>query len=298
MTATYFFTILINGLRLGSVYALIAIGYSMVYGILKLINFAHGDIMTLGVYFILVLMNRVGLPLWLTLILSVGASILVGLIMERLAYRPLRTAGEEATLISSLAVSTILQNLMMMAFTAQRQAFKLPGWLTAIHMIGPFRLSTINLLTFAVTIVALIALSVVIRKTKIGIAMRACSENLNASRLMGIGVNKVVMFTFAVGSGLAVLAGLMLAGEYMTVYPTLGFVPSLKAFCAAVIGGIGSLGGSVIGGVLIGVGEMMFSGLMPPAYTNYRDAFVFTLMIVVLLFRPNGLFGGKEGGRS
>ena len=298
MTASYFFTILINGLRLGSVYALIAIGYSMVYGILKLINFAHGDIMTLGVYFILVLMNRIGLPLWLTLIFSVTASIVVGLLMERLAYRPLRTAGEEATLISSLAVSTILQNLMTMAFSAQRQAFKLPDWLTAIHMIGPFRLSTINILTFVVTIVALVALSFVIRKTKIGIAMRACSENLNASRLMGISVNKVVMFTFAVGSGLAVIAGVMLAGEYMTVYPMLGFVPSLKAFCAAVIGGIGSLAGSVIGGVLIGVGEMMFSGLMPTTYTNYRDAFVFTLMIVVLLFRPNGLFGGKEGGRS
>lgn len=298
MTATYFFTILINGLRLGSVYALIAIGYSMVYGILKLINFAHGDIMTLGVYFILVLMNKLGLPLWLTLILSVGGSVLVGLLMERLAYRPLRTAGEEATLISSLAVSTLLQNVMMMAFTAQRQAFMLPAWLTAMHEIGPFRFSTINILTLAVTLVALIVLTNVIRRTRIGIAMRACSENLNASKLMGININRVIMFTFAVGSGLAVLAGFMLAGEYMTVYPTLGFVPSLKAFCAAVIGGIGSLGGSVIGGFLIGVGEMMFAGLMPTSVTSYRDAFVFTLMIVVLLFKPNGLFSGKEGGRS
>ena len=298
MTATYFFTILINGLRLGSIYALIAIGYSMVYGILKLINFAHGDIMTLGVFCILVLMNSLGVPLLVTLVLSVAIAIAVGLLMERLAYRPLRTAGEEATLISSLAVSTILQNMMTMVFSAQRQPFKLPQWLTTIHMIGPFRLSTINILTFVVTIVALIVLSIVIKKTKIGVAMQACSENLNASKLMGINVNKVVMFTFAVGAGLAVIAGMMLAGEYKTVYPSLGFVPSLKAFCAAVIGGIGSLVGSVIGGVLIGVGEMMFSGLMPTNYTNYRDAFVFALMIIVLLFRPNGLFGGKDGGRS
>lgn len=298
MTLTYFFTILLGGLRLGSIYALIAIGYSMVYGILKLINFAHGDIMTLGVFMVLVMMNSLGIPVLLTLVISVAIAIGVGLLMERLAYRPLRTAGEEATLISSLAVSTILQNLMTMCFTAQRQPFKLPEWLTAIHQFGSFRLSTINILTFAVTIVTLVILSIVTHKTKIGVAMRACSENLNASKLMGINVNRVIMFTFAVGAALAVIAGFMLAGEYMTVYPSLGFVPSLKAFCAAVIGGIGSLGGSVVGGLLIGCGEMMFAGLAPTKVTSYRDAFVFTLMIVVLLFKPNGLFGGKEGGRS
>ena len=163
MSVTYFFTILINGLRLGSVYALVAIGYSMVYGILKLINFAHGDIMTLGVYAILVLMDRLGLPLPLTIILSMAIAIVVGLIMERLAYRPLRTANEEATLISSLAVSTLLQNLMMMLFSSQRQPFLLPQWLTNLHKIGPFTLSTINILTFVVTIIALIALTIVIK---------------------------------------------------------------------------------------------------------------------------------------
>jgi branched-chain amino acid transport system permease protein len=298
MTATYFFTILLNGLRLGSVYALVAIGYSMVYGILKLINFAHGDIMTLGVYFILVLMNNAGIPLPVTIIVSMALAIGVGLLMERLAYRPLRTASEEATLVSSLAVSTLLQNVMIMVFSAQREPFLLPDYLTNVHKIGPFTLSTVNILTFIVTIIALVALTIVIKKTKIGVAMRACAENQNAAKLMGISINKVVMFTFAVGSGLAVIAGLMLAGEYKTVYPTLGFVPSLKAFCAAVIGGIGSLGGSVLGGLIIGVGEMLFAGLMPTAFTNYRDAFVFALMIVVLLFRPNGIFGGKEGGRS
>ena len=298
MSPTYILTILLGGLRLGSVYAIVAIGYSMVYGILKLINFAHGDIMTLGVYAILVLMNSLGIPIPITIILSMAIAVAVGLLVERLAYRPLRSASEETTLISSLAVSTLLQNLLMMLFTAQRQSFLLPEWFTRSHQIGPFTLSTINLLTFAVTIVALVALSIIIKKTKIGIALRACSENLNAAKLMGINVNKVVMFTFALGSALAVLAGLMLAGEYKTVYPTLGFIPSLKAFCAAVIGGIGSLGGSVLGGLLIGVGEMMFAGLMPPTMTNYRDAFVFLLMMVVLLFRPNGLFGSKEGGRS
>ena len=293
MSFSYFLTMLISGLKLGSIYAIVAIGYSIVYGILRLINFAHGDIMTVGVYLILTLMNAMGMPIMPALLISVAFSICVGLLIERLAYRPLRDASEEATLISSLAVSALLQNLLQMVFTSQRKPFILPEWLTAGHQIGPVTVSTINMITIIVTAILLVFLHFVFKMTRIGTAMRACSENLRAARLMGVNVNKVVMTAFAIGSGLAVVAGLLLAGEYKTVYPSLGFVPGLKAFCAAVIGGIGSMGGAVTGAFIIGVAEMLFAGLMPTTMTAYRDAFVFLLMVIMLLFRPNGLFGGE-----
>jgi len=298
MTTSFILGMLMSGLKLGSIYAIVAIGYSIVYGILRLINFAHGDIMTVGVYMILVLMNKAGVPLFASVILSMGFSVVVGLLIERLAYRPIRDASEEATLISSLAVSSLLQNILQMVFSAQREPFILPTFLTESHKYGIISLSLINIITFIVTAIFLVTLYFVLTKTKIGIAMRACSENMKASRLMGVSINKVVMFSFAIGSALAVIAGLLLAGEYKTVYPTLGFVPGLKAFCAAVIGGIGSLGGAVAGAFIIGVAEMLFAGLAPTSMTAYRDAFVFLLMVIVLLFRPNGIFGSTEGERS
>ena len=298
MTMDYLLNQLVNGLRLGSVYAIVAIGYSMVYGILRLINFAHGDILTVGVYTILSLMLIGNLPLWLVIIIAIGVSIVVGLIVERLAYRPLRNAGEETTLISSLAVSAFLQNLITMIYSPQRKAFHLPEYLTQLHKFGPVQVSTMNIITFIAVIVILIVLSFVIKKTRIGMAMRACSDNMDAAMLMGINVNSVIVVAFAVGCGLACIAGLMLAGEYKTIDPLMGFVPGLKAFCAAVLGGIGSLGGAVAGGFILGIAEMLFAGLMPSSITPYREAFVFLLLIIVLLFKPNGLFGGKDGGRS
>ncbi|MGI6730417.1 MAG: branched-chain amino acid ABC transporter permease [Anaerovoracaceae bacterium] len=295
---TYFISQLVNGLKLGSVYAIVAIGYSMVYGILRLINFAHGDIMTVGVYTILVLMTAFGMPLWITVIISIFIAIAVGLIAERVAYRPLRSAGEETTLVSSLAVSIFIQNLMVMLFSPQRRAFHLPDYLTQLHEVGTIRLSTMNIITFVAVIVVLLVLSYVIKNTKIGMAMRACSDNMNAAKLMGININTIVVIAFIIGSGLAALSGLMLAGEYKTIDPLMGFVPGLKAFCAAVLGGIGSLGGAVLGGFIMGIAEMLFAGLMPTEITAYRDAFVFALLIIVLLIRPNGILGTKDGGRS
>ena len=298
MTFSYFLSQLVNGLKLGSVYAIVAIGYSMVYGILRLINFAHGDILTVGVYTILVLMAFGSIPLWAVIIVAIAVSIFVGLMVERLAYRPLRSAGEETTLISSLAVSTFLQNLLMMLFSPQRRAFHLPEYLTQLHTFGTIQLSTMNIITFISVIIILIILSFVIKKTPVGMAMRACSDNLDAAKLMGINVNHIIVTAFAIGCGLACVAGLMLAGEYKTIDPAMGFVPGLKAFCAAVLGGIGSLSGAVAGGFILGIAEMLFAGLMPTSVTAYREAFVFLLLIIVLLFKPNGLFGGKEGGRS
>ena len=298
MSAEYIISQLINGLRLGSVYAIVAVGYSIVYGILRLINFAHGDIMTIGVYIMLLFMTSTGMPLWSVIVVSVLVSVIVGVLIERFAYRPLRSAGEEATLISSLAVSTLLQNLLQMIFSPQKKAFYLPDFFSEQHDFGLFQLSTMNIITFAALIIMVVGMTLVVQKTKIGTAMRACSENLDASRLMGINPNRVIVFAFAVGSGLAALAGLMLAGEYKTIDPLMGFVPGLKAFCAAVVGGIGSLYGAVVGGLVMGVAEMLFAGLMPTSLTAYRDAFVFVVLILVLLFLPNGIFGRAEGRRS
>ena len=294
----YFLSQLFNGIKLGSVYAMVAIGYSMVYGILRLINFAHGDIMTVGVYTILVLFTTYGMPLWMTIIISVILSIIVGLTAERVAYRPLRSSGEETTLISSLAVSILIQNIIVMVFSPQRVAFHLPDYLSKLHTFGTVRLSTMNIITFVAVFVILIALSYMIKNTRIGMAMRACSDNMNAARLMGINITTIIVIAFAIGSALAALSGLMLAGEYKTIDPLMGFVPGLKAFCAAVLGGIGSLGGAVLGGFILGIIEMLFAGLMPTEITPYRDAFVFLVLILVLLVKPNGILGSNEGGRS
>lgn len=295
---TYFLSQFVNGVKLGSVYAMVAIGYSMVYGILRLINFAHGDIMTVGVYTILVLSAAFGMPLWASVVISVIIAVLVGLTAERVAYRPLRSAGEETTLVSSLAVSIFLQNLLVMIFSPQRKAFHLPDYLSTLHTFGTIKLSTMNIITFIAVFLILIILSYIIKNTRIGMAMRACSDNMNASKLMGINITSVIVTAFIIGSGLAALSGLMLAGEYKTIDPLMGFVPGLKAFCAAVLGGIGSLSGAVLGGFVLGIAEMLFAGLMPTEITPYRDAFVFTLLIGVLLIRPNGILGSKNGGRS
>jgi len=289
---------LINGLKLGSVYALVAIGYSIVYGILRLINFAHGDILMVGVYAAFILLGFKTVPIPMVILGAIITSMLLGLIIERLAYRPLRAASEESTLISSLAVSVFIQNLAVMLFSPQRRAFKLPEYLTELHRFGFVRISTMNIAIFATTALVMVALSLVIKKTRIGMAMRACSDNLSAARLVGVRVNRVVAFSFAVGSGLAALAGIMLAGEYKTIDPLMGMVPGLKAFVAAVLGGIGSFSGAALGGLILGTAEMLFAGLLPPGLTMYRDALVFVILILVLLVRPNGILGTTEGRRS
>ena len=298
MTFEYVISQLFNGLRLGNVYAIVAIGFSIVYGILRLINFAHGDILTVGAYTALTLMVSLGAPIWLTILTAVGISVAVGILIERVAYRPLRTANEETTLVSSLAVSAFIQTFVMMVFSEQRKAFHLPPWFTSIHVIGLVRLSNMNIIIFISTFLILVTLALTIRYTRIGMAMRACSDNQKAAALMGINISKVVMFAFGVGSALAALAGIMLAGEYKTVDPLMGFAPGLKAFVAAVIGGIGNLSGAVLGAFILGIAEMLFAGLLPTSITPYRDAFVFVLLILILLVRPHGILGDNDMGRS
>ncbi len=298
MDPSYVLVQVVNGLKLGSVYAIVATGYSIVYSILRLINFAHGDIMCVGVYAAYMMLSVMMAPLPVAIAIAIVTSVVLGVVVERIAYRPLRTASEETVMMTSIAVSMFIQNLMTMLFSAQSRAFKLPEGLVALHRIGGVTLSTMNIITFILTAVLLTGLNLVIRRTRIGMAMRACTDNQKAARLMGINVNTVVTFSFAVGSGLAAVAGIMLAGEYKTIDPLMGFVPGVKAFVAAVLGGIGSLSGAVLGGFIMGVAEMLFAGLLPKEIAVYRDALVFVILILVLLVRPNGLMGAGSGRRS
>jgi branched-chain amino acid transport system permease protein len=298
MEFSYILTQLINGLKLGSVYAMVATGYSIVYSILRLINFAHGDILCAGVFSAYMIMTVLVAPLPVAIAGAVATSVILGIAIERIAYRPLRKAGEEAVMMSSIAVSMFIQNLMTMLFSAQRKAFKLPDSLTGLHKFGSVTLSTMNILTFITTAALLLGLNLVIKRTRIGMAMRACTDNRKAAMLMGININTVITFSFAAGSALAAIAGIMLAGEYKTIDPLMGFVPGVKAFVAAVLGGIGSLSGAVLGGLILGVAEMLFAGLLEPGLAVYRDALVFVILILVLLLRPNGLLGTARGRKG
>lgn len=298
MSSGYILQQVINGLSLGSVYALVAIGYSIVYGILRLINFAHGDILMIGVYAAFFFGVATHAPFGVTCLVAIVITALVGVMVERIAYRPLRDASEEATMITSLAVSIFIENLGIMTVTAQPRPFNVPASLTALHHLGPIQLTGMTVVLFVSTVVLLVILSLFVTRTDIGIAMRACADNLQAARLMGININSVVAAAFAVGSGLAAVAGLMLAGQYGRIDPLMGFVPGLKAFVAAVIGGIGSLTGAALGGFVLGLAEILLVGLLPPSFSPYRDAFVFLLLIIVLLVRPSGILGNAEGRRS
>ncbi|BAM00847.1 MULTISPECIES: branched-chain amino acid ABC transporter permease [Caldilinea] len=297
-TPTYIAQQIINGVNLGSMYALIAIGLTMVYGLLRLINFAHGDLLMLGAYLGLLLVSATITPLILTLFIPMLAIGFVGILVERLAYRPLRGAPEVTMLITSLAVSSIIENSMVMTVTAQPRAFNLPAGVNQLHTVAGVSFSTLDALTVGLSVALMAALTLYVRNTRTGIAMRAAAENLRAARLMGIDINRVVMVAFFLGSMLAAAAGWLWAAKYSTVEPFMGFLPGLKAFVAAVIGGIGVIPGAVLGGYLLGFAEIFFVGFLPPAFSGYRDAFVFALLLLILLIRPNGILGTSTEERA
>ncbi len=295
MSGTYLLQNLIDGISLGSIYALVAIGFSMTYSILRLINFAHGDILMIGAYSGLFIMVAWQLPLWASLLGAMIFAAFVGMLVERIAYRPLRGSNEEATLITSLAVSIFIENLGIMVLSPQPRGFAIPKFLTKLHTINEITISNMTILIISLAIILMLVLTYFVICTRMGVAMRACSENINAARLMGVNINKVVACAFAVGSGMAAVAGIMLAGQYGRIEPLMGFVPGLKAFIAAVIGGIGSIPGAALGGYVLGLSEILLVALLPAAYSGYRDAFVFIILILVLLFKPAGLLGTLEG---
>ena len=284
-----------NAFSLGSIYALVAIGLAMVFGILRLINFAHGDLMMTACYSAFFLITT-GIGFVATLVITIIATMLVGVLMERVAYRPVRGAPSVIMLLTSLAVSIFLENVFIMFLSPVPRSFRgvSPAILDIVNHWGAISVSNINLVTIGITLVLFVLLLLFVTRTRLGVQMRATSEDLMAAQLVGININAVIMAAFAIGSALAGMAGMLWAARLGKIDPLMGFIPLLKAFVAAVIGGFGSLQGAVLGAYLLGFAEIFLVGFLPPSLSSYRDAFVFILLIIVLLVRPNGILGSTE----
>ncbi len=286
---TLFLSQLINGLQIGSIYALIALGYTMVYGIVKLINFAHGDIIMVGAYAALLGMTALGLPFYVSVVFSMAVCVVVGVVIERVAYKPLRSSPRISSLITAIGVSILLQNLAQIWLTATPRPF--PTVFTVKPLvIGELSISFITLLTIVVAIALMIILQIVVHKTRTGKAMRAVSEDMGAAQLMGINVNTTISVTFAIGCALAAIGAVLYCIAYPRVQPTMGSIPGLKAFIAAVLGGIGILPGAMLGGVIMGVAESLTKAYIS---SQLADAVVYGILILVLLVKPAGLLGKK-----
>ena len=280
---------IINGLSLGSIYALIALGYTMVYGIIKLINFAHGDIYMIGAFIGLYCGKNLGLSLLPTLIISMIGAALCGVIIEKVAYKPLRNSQRITLLITAIGISLLLENGMKLAVGSSPKAF--PKLLsTEVIKLGSLSLETSKILMLVVSIMLVVFLQFIVFKTKIGKAMRAASYDIEAASLMGINVNNIISITFAIGSALAGAAGVLVSLAFKVVEPYMGMIPGLKAFIAAVLGGIGSIPGALIGELLIGLTETLTKAYIS---TILSDAIVFAILIIILLVKPSGLLGIK-----
>ncbi|WP_273477912.1 branched-chain amino acid ABC transporter permease [Ignavigranum ruoffiae] len=277
---------IINGIAVGSIYALIALGYTMVYGTIRLINFAHGEVFMLGAFLGAYFMIQLGLNLWVSLLAVMFVCACIGMSIERIAYKPLRHSSRIAALITAIGVSYLLQNLMIYFFSPEVKAFPAPIKVTVYKIFGLI-LTSKQVLVFILTIALMLALYLIVHKTKMGLAMRALAVDEEAARLMGIDVDRVISFTFALGSALAGAAGVLFALYYNSLSPLMGTAPGLKAFIASVVGGIGSVNGAMVGGYVIGILEtiMVYFGM-----SAYKDALVYLLLILILLLLPAGLF--------
>lgn len=279
---------LLSGISVGGQYALIAVGYTMVYGILRLINFAHGDIFTAAGFFMVYIATA--LPVQIAIPLVIVLTVALGVTVERIAYKPLRSAPRMSVMISAIGVSYLLQNLMWYVTGGLAKQYPSIPWISNSVTIGKATTKVVTLITPLLTILLVIALVTIIQKTKIGMAMRAVSKDFETAQLMGIKINSVISTTFVIGSLLAAVGSVLYFTNYTSVTPTVGAMPGLKAFVAAVFGGIGSIPGAVIGAFIIGICENIIKAL---GYTTFSDAFTFALLIVILLFKPTGLFGEK-----
>lgn len=292
MSLSLFLQNVSNGIALGGMYALIAIGYTMVYGVLRLINFAHSNIFTVGAYIAFTFIAMFHMNWALAYVAAIVLTAILGRVTEIVAYRPLRDAPRISALISAISVSFILENLLVMIYGGRPKSFPRPEFFNNVVMIGDINIPVANICIIVATIFFLSVLLVILYRTKSGRAMRAMSMDFDTARLMGVDVNKVVGLTFLIGSALAAVAGFLVAGKYPQINPYMAAVYGNKAFVAAVFGGIGSVEGAAIGGVLIGLIEIMFVAFFPNL-SGYRDAIAFLILIVVLLYMPNGIMHTK-----
>jgi len=280
----------INAVSLGSLYALVAIGLSIVFGILRMTNFAHGDMMMVGAFATL-LFGALGVPFGIAVLCGVVVGALAGVVVERMAYRPVRGSPDVTLLLTSLAVTYILENLGILLFTSSPRNFPVPEWMnTALQFQdGQITFTQINVLTVMLTAISLAALGWFVTRTTLGLGMRAAAEDIGAALLVGLDVNRLIVVAFAIASAFAGLAGVLWAAQAGIVEPSMGFTPLLKGFVAAIIGGFGSIAGALLGGYVLGVLEIFIVAFLPSELSPYRDAIVFTMLIAFLLFRPNGL---------
>jgi len=278
----------LTGISLGGAYALIAIGYTMVYGILRLINFAHGDIFMMAGYF--TIFSMAVFPWFVSIPITILATVALGVLVERVAYRPLRKAPRMSVMISAIGVSYLLENLATYLFTAIPKNYPEIPFLKKIFQFGSVSASLVTLITPVLTIILVFLLMQLINHTKMGMAMRAVSKDMETAQIMGIKVDSTISMTFVIGCTLAAIGSILYFTDRMTVYPYSGSLPGLKCFVAAVLGGIGSIPGAVVGGFIIGLCE---TALVAAGYSTFSDAFTFILLIIILLFRPTGLFGEK-----
>ena len=284
-----FISYLLNGISLGSVYAIIALGYTMVYGIAKMLNFAHGDVIMVGSYVAFVAINNMGLPIPISILLSVIVCTVLGVVIEGIAYRPLRHASKLAVLITAIGVSYFLQNMALLIFGANTKSFTSVVQVKPLSLAGgQLNISGETIVTILACVVIMIGLMAFIKYSKAGHAMLAVSEDDGAARLMGINVNRTISLTFAIGSALAAIAGVLLCSAYSSLTPYTGSMPGIKAFVAAVFGGIGSIPGAFIGGILLGIIEILARAYIS---SQLSDAIVFSVLIIVLVVRPTGLMG-------
>jgi len=286
-----FLTHLLNGISLGSVYSIIALGYTMVYGIAKMINFAHGDVIMVGGFIIFTFMNTLGLNPFLSVLIAMILCTLLGITIERVAYKPLRKAPSLAVLITAIGVSYLLQNLALLIFGAEAKSFSSVIPVKSVSLAGGrLIISGETLVTIPICVIIMVALNIFVKKSKTGRGMLAVSEDKEAAVLMGVNVNKTIAITFAIGSAIAAIGSALMFSTYTNISPTSGAMPGIKAFVAAVFGGIGSIPGAMIGGILLGIIEILSRAYIS---TQLGDAIVFLILIIVLLVKPTGILGKK-----
>lgn len=284
-----FLTYLINGISLGSVYALIALGYTMVYGIAKMLNFAHGDVIMIGCYIVFTMMSGMGMNPFVSIVAAVAGCTLLGVVIEKIAYKPLRNASKLAVLITAIGVSYFLQNAALLIFGADTKSFTSVVNMESVSLAGgELQITGVTVVTVVACVIIMVGLMAFTKKTKAGQAMIAVSEDKEAAQLMGINVNQTISLTFAIGSALAAIAGVLLCSAYPTLSPYTGSMPGIKAFTAAVFGGIGSIPGAFVGGILLGIIEILGRAYIS---SQLSDAIVFAVLIVVLLVKPTGIMG-------